>query len=253
MNYIRAFFGKSAVVALLFGGILCVLAPNAAADSSYGVNYSCDGVTTASPQQLVGNSSISFNCAGASGSTNMLTGASSVSASPGGFSATASWTMLGTVGGATGSTGTITLSDADITGVSANSGGSVSLGVVDWLNPSDASYGCFNVGGTDGCAPYGGLLSASLSVTAGEQIFLSFDMSCSTSVDDLTNGCSVSDPVSLSLSPGLTFDTTLPDFLSESATPAAATPEPSSLFLFGSGLLALGAFFRRGKLISTLM
>lgn len=236
-----------AMLGVLFCIVFCASARNAEAAPIY-LSYSCDGLSSYSPSSVAGLTSISFNCPGAAGSINMITGVASALASAGGYSATEGWSIVGQVGGTAGSRGTMTFADYGITGVSATSGASVSLEIDDWLNPSDVSYGCFSAGGMDGCEPYGAsFISASLPVYAGEAIYLAFDMGCATSIYDTTTSCAVSDPLTLTLSPGLTFNSTVPGLLSESAPPAP-TPEPSTLLLFGTGLLALGYFRRRSKL-----
>jgi hypothetical protein len=71
-----------------------------------------------------------------------------------------------------------------------------------------------------------------------EQVYLRFYIGCNAAVSGYgPNGssCAISDPMSLTLSPGLSYTSAFPGFLS-GTTP---TPEPTEFALCGIGVLGL--------------
>lgn len=188
----------------------------------------------------------------ASASVNMIVGSASASVLifGNGFGgveghASGSWSNQGTIIGRP-PFGTLILTGKDIHATVAGDGAANIHLIIEDLGHNVLGSACWNSFGFAGCRgpSDGSTIHVPISVTNGEQVILSFVISCDSAVTSTSGsaGCFATDPVSLSLSSGLQFKSTLPDFLSSGSTP---TPEPGTLALFGTGLVAFGFVGRR--------
>lgn len=112
----------------------------------------------------------------------------------------------------------------------------------------DFISGGFDVAGAFVDWPFSGPdFSVSYHVTDGMPLAISFSIDCGavTGTD-----CSLSDPLTLTLSPGVTFNSSFPGFLSGSQPPTPA-PEPSSALLLGAGIMAMALLAKHGQSCSS--
>jgi len=124
--------------------------------------------------------------------------------------------------------------------MTASSTGPDSAAVIT-LDISDPASNSFNSGCEDsagGCGPaFGSDLKISALVKGGDTVFLTFNASCAAVG---VGTCNLNDPVKLTLPSNLQFNSPIPGFLG-----GGTTPEPSSLLMFGTGLLGFVPFLRR--------
>lgn len=238
------------IVVLAFLAVLLAFSASPAQASSFalarvGLGFSCaqqnGGSGAVAASTSVGSCVAGSESATGDASVSILTGSASVDANssflaPTTAFAEAFWSVGGTISG----TGTVTLQDNGITWSTGGNG----LGFVD-LIISDPNAGTLasicdftQAGQGNGCLNSHNA-SVTANVTNGEQIFFTFSMVCQYTGP---GSCTMNDPLSLILSPGVQFNSGIPGFLSG---PPSSTPEPSSLFLLGTGLLGLGPLLRR--------
>jgi PEP-CTERM motif len=238
------------VAGILACAVFFALAPIASADTAFqttanasiGLNGS-QGVacnqSAGGTSQTAASANCAFGGASASGSVDMISGGSTVAATDNGIDTPADGSVGWVVGGIIGGSGRIILSDSGIawTTSGGDPGGVLTLGISDPTAFNSNSV-CDSTSGAAGCLTSSSV-STTLAVSNGDQLYLSFGMTCGAA---LTASCTMSDAITLTLSPGLTLTTGVHDFLSG---PPSATPEPGTLPLFGTGLVGLGLLAKR--------
>jgi hypothetical protein len=237
-----------------FAGILAcavffALAPIASADTAFqtianasiGLNGSQGAAcnqNAGGPSQTAASASCAAGGASASGSVSMISGGSTVAATDNGIDTPADGSVGWVVGGTVAGSGRITLSDSGIAWTTSgrDPGGVLTLEISDPTATNSNSV-CDSTSGAAFC-PTSHSVSTTLVVSNGDQVYLSFGMTCGAA---LTASCTMSDAITLTLS-GVTLTTGVPDFLSGPSSPA---PEPGTLPLFGTGLVGLGLLVKR--------
>lgn len=243
-------------MALSFGALLLILPPVCSADETVAVatlgalgQYCIQ--QTGGPGQPTATANCQFIGSGlnlsASGSVDLTTGATNAVAvsSDGGTGVSVNGSAGGSVPGAIGGTasgGTITLTDSGISWVTsgADGVGEVLLNIAD-VTTSAGILACDFTVAQPGCVTASSF-STTLPVANGDQIALDWGLACGASNNST---CSISDGITLALSPGLTFTPATPDFLSGSG--GSPTPEPGTLLLFGTGLVGLAFLGKRRR------
>lgn len=240
---------SAALSAALLAALVLFAAPGARADAIASASVSNGACFTNQTIHGAAAASASTNCSYLAGNAPpfvIATGSASASVDAIGGTAQASvnsndptgisnsvnasggWNVQGTIIG-TGS-GLLTLSDS---GMTASTTGPDSAAVItlDISDPASSSFNSACEDSAGGCGPaFGTPMKISALVNSGDTVFLTFNASCAAVG---VGTCNLNDPVKLTLSSNLQFNSSIPGFLS-----GGTAPEPSSLLLLGTGLLS---------------